>query len=47
MGPQEKEFPTKLRNHNDKLADYKHMKDALKIKKSPAKIISQPVGSLQ
>lgn len=46
MGPQE-EFLTKIKSQNDKLVNYKHMKDALKIEQSPAKIISQPLGSLQ
>lgn len=48
MGPQEKECSTKIKNQNDKLENYKHMKDTLKIEKSPEKkIISQPLGSLQ
>lgn len=37
MGPQE-EFLKKIKSQNDKLVNYKHMKDALKIEQSPAKI---------
>lgn len=33
MGPQEKELITKIKNQNDKLVNYKHMKDTLKIEK--------------
>ena len=37
MGAQEKELITKIKKQNDKLVNYKHMKDTLKIEKSPGK----------
>lgn len=36
-----------IKSQNDKLVNHKHMKDALKIEKSPAKMISLLQGLLQ